>query len=180
MVPPALLWPALGVGIWALYCSVCLARNYLAARKTGLPIRVIPIDHTNAPWTLLDRKVLSLVQKFPGFLGNNSFTRYNYRTWELHDRYETHHEVGDVFIMVIPGRNWLYIADPDLIMEVFRRRTDFPQCIELTEILNVFGRNLGTVRLIQSGSTENTAADTSTGRREAMADSAQNDCHLLQ
>lgn len=105
MLPPELLCPALGLGLWTLYCSVCLARNYLAARKTGLPIRVIPIDHTNAPWTLLDRKILSLVKRLPGFLGKNSFTRYNYRTWELHDRYETHHEVGDVFIIVTPGRN---------------------------------------------------------------------------
>ncbi|KAK7748118.1 hypothetical protein SLS53_001371 [Cytospora paraplurivora] len=142
---PALLWPAYGVASWTLYCLFCLFRNYSVARKTGLPIRVIPIDHTNALWTLLDRKVLSLVRKLPGILGDNSFTRYNFRTWELHDRYKTHRELGDVFIMVTPGRNWLYIGNPDLIMEMFRRRTDFPQCIELTEILDVFGKNLGTV-----------------------------------
>lgn len=65
-------------------------------------------------------------------------------------------------------------------MEVFRRRTDSPQCIELTEILIVFGRNLGTVRLIQNGNIENTAANSTTGRREAMANPAQNDCHPLQ
>lgn len=148
MLPSALFWPALALGIWALHCSFCLARNYLAARKTGLPIRIIPIDHVNGPWALIDRKVLSLVKKLPGFLGKNSFTRYNFRTWEMHDRCDTHHELGDVYIMVTPGRNWVYIADPDLIMEMFRRRADFPQCIELTEMLNVFGRNLGTVRLI--------------------------------
>ncbi|KUI70320.1 Cytochrome P450 4X1 [Cytospora mali] len=119
--------------------------NYRVASKTGLPIRIIPIDHTNTIWTLLDRKVLSLVRKLPGILGNNSFTRYNYRTWEIHDRYRSHHEMGDAFIMVTPWRNWLYVANPEIIMEIFRRRSDFPQCIELTEILNVFGRNLGTV-----------------------------------
>lgn len=145
-----LLWPVVGVVLWTIYCSICLARNYIAARKTGLPIRVIPIDHTNGPWTLLDRKILSLVKKLPGFLGNNSFTRYNFRTWELHDRYKTHHELGPVYMIVTPGRNWVYIADPDLIMEMFRRRTDFPQCIELTEMLDVFGKNLGTVRLIHT------------------------------
>lgn len=147
-LPPVLLWPFYGVALWTLYCSVCLFQNYRVARKTGFTIRVIPIDHTNALWTLLDRKVLSLVRKLPGILGNNSFTRYNFRTWELHERYRTHHELGDVFIMVTPGRNWLYVADPDIITEIFRRRTDFPQCIQLTEILNVFGRNLGTVSFL--------------------------------
>ena len=37
------------------------------------------------------------------------------------------------------------VASPDALMDCFRRRTDFPRCVELTEILNVFGKNLGTV-----------------------------------
>lgn len=141
----ALLWPALGVLGWTLYCSFCLARNYLVARKIGVPLRVIPIDHINPLWMLVDRKVLSLVRRLPGVLGDNSFTRYNYRVWEMQDRCRSHQEMGGVFMMVTPGRNWLYIADPDALMDMFRRRTDFPQCIDLTEMLNVFGTNLGTV-----------------------------------
>lgn len=77
----------------------------------------------------------------------------------MHDRCDTHHELGDVYIMVTPGRNWVYVANPDLIAEMFRRRADFPQCIELTEMLNVFGRNLGTVGLIQIGNPKNSTAD---------------------
>lgn len=150
MFPPAFLWPLVGLAIWAAYCSACLFRNYQAARKTGLPIRVIPIDHTNPMWTLLDRKILYYIKKLPGVLGNNSFTRYNFRTWEIQDRFRSHHEMGDAFIIVTPWRNWFYIANPDIIMEIFRRRTDFPQCTELTDVLNVFGRNLGTVRLLPS------------------------------
>ncbi|KAG6362779.1 hypothetical protein INS49_007873 [Diaporthe citri] len=63
----------------------------------------------------------------------------------MHDRFRSHQEMGDVFMMVTPGRNWLYIANPDALMDMFRRRAEFPQCIELTEVLNVFGTNLGTV-----------------------------------
>lgn len=150
MLPPILLWPILGLIAWTLHCAICLLRNYLTARKTGLPIRIIPIDHTNVLWTLIDVKALYFIKKLPGFLGNNSFTRYNFRTWELHDRYYSHREMGVAFIIVTPFRNWLYIANPDFITEVFRRRTDFPQCIELTEILDVFGKNLGTVRIAQT------------------------------
>ncbi|KAJ0108442.1 hypothetical protein J7T55_002046 [Diaporthe amygdali] len=64
---------------------------------------------------------------------------------EMHDRCRSHHETGDIFMMGTPGRNWLYIASPDALMDMFRRRSDFPQCIELTEMINVFGTNLGTV-----------------------------------
>lgn len=148
ILPPILLWLILGFAVWPLYCGFCLYRNYQVARTTGLPIRIIPIDHTNALWTLLDRKILYFIKKLPGVLGNNNFTRYNFRTWELNDRYHSHHEMGDAFIIVTPFKNWFYIANPDVIMDIFRRRIEFPQCIELTEILNVFGRNLGTVRFL--------------------------------
>ncbi|KAK2611481.1 hypothetical protein N8I77_004817 [Diaporthe amygdali] len=96
-------------------------------------------------WMLVDKKVLDLVKKLPGMLGDNSFTRYNFRTWEMHDRCRSHHEMGDIFLTVTPGSNWLYIASPDALMDMFRRRSDFPQCIEHTEMINVFGTNLGTV-----------------------------------
>ncbi|KAK3946141.1 putative cytochrome P450 [Diplogelasinospora grovesii] len=141
----ALLWPALGLASFTLYCAVCLTRNYLIARRIGLPIRVIPIDHTNPFWMMVDRKVLSFVKKLPGFLGDNDFTRFNFRAWEMYDRLRPHREMGDAFIIVTPQRIWFYLADPEALMECFRRRLDFPRCTELTEILNVFGTNLSTV-----------------------------------
>ena len=116
--------------VWSVYSAFCLLRNYLIARKIGLPTRVIPISHTNPLWMLVDRKILNLVKRLP--FGDNNFTRYNYRAWEIDDRCQSHHELGDAFVLVTPGRNWLYISNPDTLMEVFRRRVDFPRCIELT------------------------------------------------
>ncbi|RYC59794.1 hypothetical protein CHU98_g6419 [Xylaria longipes] len=113
------------------YSMSQLAQNYLAARKIGLPIRMIPVSHTNPFWMLVDRRVLSVIKRIP-LIGNSSFTRYNYRAWELADRYYSHAEMGDAFIMVTPGRNWLYVANPKALMDIFRRRTDFPRCLELT------------------------------------------------
>ncbi|KAI0402397.1 cytochrome P450 [Xylaria palmicola] len=125
-----LLWAiALLVSGATTYSMSRLAQNYFAARQIGLPIRVIPISHTNP---------------IP-FIGSSSFTRYNYRAWELADRYYSHAEMGDAFIMVTPGRNWLYVANPAALMDIFCRRIDFPRCLELTEILNVFGPNILTV-----------------------------------
>ncbi|KAK1831007.1 putative cytochrome P450 [Podospora conica] len=131
-------------GVWILSCGIPLIRNYGRARRMGIPIRVIPIDHLNPFWTLTDKQLLPLLRRLP-FVAGSSFSRYNFRCWEVHDRYRSHHELGDAFVVVTPGNNWLYINDPDAMMDLFRRRHDFPRPLQLTEILNVFGPNLGTV-----------------------------------
>jgi hypothetical protein len=121
------------IAIWTSSSLFSLARNYIKATKIGLPIRVIPVSHTNPFWMLIDRKIISITKRLP--FGDNSFTRYNYRAWELQDRYRSHHELGDAFVLVSPGRNWLYVANPDTLTEIFRRRTDFPRCLELTGMI---------------------------------------------
>ncbi|KAI1428246.1 putative cytochrome P450 [Xylaria sp. FL1777] len=126
----------------ALQSGYSLFSNYLLARKLGIRFRVIPISHLNRFWMLVDRKVLHYVRKF---FGETVFTRYNWMGWELPDRYFSHQELGDAFMLVTPGRNWLYIGHPDIVMEVTRRRDEFPRCVELTQVLDVFGPNVGSV-----------------------------------
>ncbi|KAI8958843.1 putative cytochrome P450 [Daldinia sp. FL1419] len=47
-------------------------------------------------------------------------------------------------MLVTPGRSWLYLGHPDIVKDVVRSRDDFPRCVELTEVLDVFGPNVGT------------------------------------
>lgn len=110
--------------------GVCLLQNYQAARTIGVPIRIIPISPLNPFWVLLDRKVLPFFRCLP--FGDNSFTRYNWRGWEVQDRYRSHHEMGDIWVLVTPLRNWVYINDPDALMSVFRRGADFPRPVFVT------------------------------------------------
>lgn len=135
-----------GIALLASYAVLSswysLLRNYLTARKIGLPLRVLPISHLNRFWMLVDRKVLYYVKKL---FGESTFTRYNWMGWELPDRYSSHRELGDAFILVTPGRNWLYLGHPDMVIDVVRRRDDFPRCVELTQVLDVFGPNVGSV-----------------------------------
>jgi hypothetical protein len=111
----ALFLPALAAAILVAHSGFSLARNYLVARRIGLPVRVIPIDHTNPLWLAVDRKVLSYVRRLPGFLGDNSFTRYNFRAWEMYDRLRPHQEMGDAFVIVTPARIWFYCAPCHLL-----------------------------------------------------------------
>lgn len=113
---------------------------------------------------IIDRSVVIFWRKLP-FIGNGNFTRYCWRGWEVGDKCRSHLEMGPVWMHVSPGRNEVYVCDPDALLEIFRRRTDFPRPLELfgksscdlasqrsfllisfdTAILNVFGSNLATV-----------------------------------
>ncbi|RYP41934.1 hypothetical protein DL767_000671 [Monosporascus sp. MG133] len=142
-------WLTILLGIALLLATVTvistsarLLQNYWAARTIGVPIRIIPISPLNPFWVLLDRKVLSFFRRLP--FGDNSFTRYNWRGWEVEDRYRSHSEMGDIWVLVTPFKNWVYISDPEALMSVFRRGADFPRPVFVNEILNVFGPNIST------------------------------------
>ncbi|KAH8647610.1 putative cytochrome P450 [Tricladium varicosporioides] len=129
---------------WAVYSSYCLVRNYLVARKLGIPIRIIPISHENLLWMIVDRKIfIPLFSRVP--FGSGSFTRYNWRGWEFRDKGRSHQEMGDTFVLVTPGRNFVYIRNAQTMADIFQRRLDFPRPLELYELTNIFGENISTV-----------------------------------
>ncbi|KAI1772890.1 cytochrome P450 [Hypoxylon cercidicola] len=142
MAWPAVLLSAVAllVGATLVNTSVRLLRNYWAARSIGVPIRIIPISPLNPFWVLIDRKALSVIRRLP--FGENSFTRYNWRGWEVEDRYRSHSEMGDIWVLVTPFKNWVYVNDPQALTSLFRRGTDFPRPVFINEILDVFGPNI--------------------------------------
>lgn len=105
--------------------GVRLLQNYLSARTMGVPIRFIPLSPLNPFWVLLDNKILPLFRRLP--FGDNSFTRYNWRGWEVADRYRSHTEMGDIWVLVTPFKNWVYINDPAAITSMYKRGADFPR-----------------------------------------------------
>ena len=114
---------------WVLYSWYCLLKDYLIARKTGIPLVVIPISHENPIWMIVDKKIfVPLFQSHP--FGFGSFIRYNWRGWEFANKNRPHLEMGDVFVVVTPVRNWLYFCNAEALVDVFQRRTDFPRPLE--------------------------------------------------
>ncbi|KAJ2974277.1 hypothetical protein NUW58_g1783 [Xylaria curta] len=121
---------------WVVYSSYCLYRNYLEALKIGVPVRIIPISHLNKVWLLIDKRVIFTIRRLPGVLGRNNFTRFNYRGWHEDDRTQAHDEMGEAFVLVTPSHNWLYIAEPEALMNMYRRGKDFPRWTEITSKLS--------------------------------------------
>lgn len=122
--------PATLVAVFVLSQALSLFRNYLDARTIGVPIRFVPISPLNPFWALVDKNVLPIFRRLP--FGDNSFTRYNWRGWEIEDRYRSHQEMGDVWVLVTPLKNWVYVNDPEAIMSIFRRGAEFPRPVFVT------------------------------------------------
>ncbi|KAK6082597.1 cytochrome P450 [Seiridium cupressi] len=115
--------------------------NYAAARTIGIPIRVIPFNPFNPFWCLVDRKFALLLCRFP-FLGENTISRYNWRGWDIKDRWRSHYEMGDIFILVTPQYNMIQLNNPEATTNVFKRSTDFPRPVWVNDVLGVFGPNI--------------------------------------
>ena len=120
---------ALSLGT-VLYFSYGLLVNYNAARKTRLPLVILPFDSGNPLWMIFDRKIVQLVRRIPFCSG--TFTRFNWRGWEIRDRYRAHQQLGDAFFFVTPGRNYLQICDAEAVSEIFQRKADFRHPTETT------------------------------------------------
>lgn len=87
-VSTSVLIPLVVLGGCAAYFLYGLLSNYNAARKTGLPLIVLPFDCGNPLWLIIDRKIVQLVRRIP--FGPGTFTRFNWRGWEIWDRYKAY------------------------------------------------------------------------------------------
>ncbi|KAI0158957.1 cytochrome P450 [Pestalotiopsis sp. NC0098] len=136
LAAPILLFGTI-LGSWA----VALVKNYAAARTIGIPIRILPFSPFNPFWSLVDRKVVTFLRRLP-LIGDNALTRYNWRGWDLEDRWQCHYEMGDIFIFVTPQYNMIQLSDPDATNNVFKRSADFPRPVWVNDVLGVFGPNI--------------------------------------
>lgn len=122
-----------------------LARNYREGREVGLPIIIVPISPENPIWMILARYLIPILQYVP--FGKGYFTRFCHLGWEFDDKARAHLELGDAFMFVTPGKNWIYLCIADTAHDVIRRERqgDFARSGELMAFLDVFGPNISTV-----------------------------------
>jgi hypothetical protein len=122
----SLIFPLAIILVWNL-CK--LAANYAVARKVGVPLIVLPISPENPTWVLISDFCIPIVKRIP--FGSGNFTRYCHRGWEFYDRNRTHLELGDVFMIVTPRKNILYICNAEALAEVIERRNEFQRPLEV-------------------------------------------------
>ncbi|KAF2865485.1 cytochrome P450 [Massariosphaeria phaeospora] len=146
MASPLIITLLLPPILFLVFTLYSLLRNYLIARKIGLPIIILPISPENPVWMLLAHHVVPLLQYVP--FGNGNFSKFCHIGWEFEDKYHAHEELGDAFVHVTPGKNWIYLCNAETMHDVIRRERqgDFGRPVELLAMLDVFGPNLSTAQ----------------------------------
>ncbi|KAF1969837.1 cytochrome P450 [Bimuria novae-zelandiae CBS 107.79] len=125
-----------------LWSMITLNANLKKARATGLPILVRYITPTNPLWMAFGSNLVRLARRLG--IATERFDRFYLFGWDANERYRVHQEFGDVFILVSPGGNWIYISDPRAAWDVLKRPRDFGRNVEQLAVLNVYGKNLST------------------------------------
>ena len=114
------------LGLYLLTVIWALATLYLQVRKSGFPLVVVPTNPDNPFWIVAGVPLRPLL---PRWLPANLRDRITVTTygWEFAARYKIHSKFGQSFVIVTPGRNELWTADPDLATAILARRKDFHQ-----------------------------------------------------
>lgn len=114
-----------------------LARNYQAARRTGLPVLVNPTSIASPIW-LLGKPLL--MRLFAGWAWTGRISN----GWTQHARFAPYEQVRSrAFWVVNPNNKQLFIADPAAADEILRRcRTEFVKSPETYFIMELYGTNV--------------------------------------
>jgi hypothetical protein len=116
---------------WLLYR---LATNYSAALPIGIPIVVIPVNPESPLWMLTSDTLGPLfypIFKLLPFQWARWFVRYAPRGWDVKDKAKTFLELGDAWVLVTTGNNWLYVCNAESVSEMLVRRKEFERPLEI-------------------------------------------------
>lgn len=100
--------------------AVTLFNNYIEARKIGLPILICPVHPLNPFWQLFKGRLIPIISSLPFGLGD--WAPRAEVGWTFGPKFRVHAEYGEAFIIVSPGTNEIYLADPAAAEDVVRRR----------------------------------------------------------
>ncbi|KIW22830.1 uncharacterized protein PV07_11088 [Cladophialophora immunda] len=128
-------------GLWVASTLWKLFKNYLSARKTGLPMVVFPLNNYHPIWMILSVPLRPLFEKL---LPDWMYEPINLATYGFEFRSKTavFAKRGPAIILVTAGSNELSLMDPELASEVLKRIKDFPNTDIGGVILNIFGPSL--------------------------------------
>ncbi|KAL8366308.1 hypothetical protein RB595_004870 [Gaeumannomyces hyphopodioides] len=110
--------------LWIAARLRVLARNYRAARATGLPFVVCPYDPEGFVFALIQEPLRPVLRRL---LPAAAFDVYELSLWgwEFRAKAAVHKRYGPAFVVVTTGLNRLVCADPAMAHTILARRKDF-------------------------------------------------------
>lgn len=142
MIAIALLYILALPIVLILWSAISLSINLARAKAIGVPVLVRWITPSNPLWMAWGSKAVRLCRCWG--IATEKFDRFYLFGWEANERYRVHAELGDIFMVVSPGGNWLYIADPDAVWDTLKRPHGFGRNLEQFGFLDIYGKNLST------------------------------------
>lgn len=107
------------------WTSLGVYRNYVIARRIGLPIVISPVSTLNPFWILSYRAFPAILSLKHLPFGLGTWARCTSMGWAFEDKYRIHDELGPIFTLVTPAGNEVTLADPEAAHAVLARRKDF-------------------------------------------------------
>ncbi|UNI15718.1 hypothetical protein JDV02_002224 [Purpureocillium takamizusanense] len=140
-MPGLLLLVGGSIVYWVCHYALSLRHNIAEAKRSGLPYVVVPCSPITHLWRIsfpLCSRLLKLLPKswwedwFDVMIPDNIY----WSGWKLFERY------GEAFLVVSPGFRVLYVANAEMITQIFAKREQFPKWVARYHILRLFGENL--------------------------------------
>lgn len=119
------------------YRAVQLAKNYISARRLGLPIIIVPANWQDPLWVVI-APLFSFLRHVPGF----SWYQYSYLGYHMHVRHAPFTKVGaKAFAIVSPGVLEIVTCDGSVCAEIGGRYKKWDKPLNLYNLFAFFGPN---------------------------------------
>ncbi|KAK0253080.1 hypothetical protein B0A54_04160 [Friedmanniomyces endolithicus] len=127
---------------YAVHTYRCFNANLAAAKQSGIPYICMPIYTFNRAWLITHRLWMPLLELLPDSW-TNLWIDYLLPDFLWSKLYTPFRDIGsDVFLLVAPGANTLYVADPEAIAQITTRRNDFPKPIWMYASVDIYGKSV--------------------------------------
>lgn len=113
--------------VWLCLMAYRLFCHYQGALKLNVPIVYAVISSDNPIWIAFQTVFPFVFDIVP--LDAIPFLRHSRLGWEFYDRSRTFERLGDVWVLVTPEKNWLYVAQADAAYEILSRGRDFERAV---------------------------------------------------
>ncbi|KAL2073765.1 hypothetical protein VTL71DRAFT_11091 [Oculimacula yallundae] len=128
--------------VYCIYSNVSsLLKNIAAAKRSGLPYIVVPVNIYNTAWLITHRIWAQVFSYLPKGWTEN-WMPYLMSDWVWDLQFDPFQEKGDVFLQVSPGSIQVWLANAEAIHQVTASRDGFPKPLESYKILEIFGKNI--------------------------------------
>lgn len=114
---------------WAVSSTVSFTSNYNRVRQVDIPKVLTPICPSNVVWVICQSLLLPVLERLP--FGFGDLWQYFRWGWEFQDKHRSHTKMGDVWMQVTPANNWIYVANPEAVVEILNRRHEFRRPLQL-------------------------------------------------